>query len=452
MIDERAKMLIATVKKLYHRDARHNIQRIFVKTHEADIAHILEGFEPGERFDLFKMEPSLEKRGQIISHLKPEIQKEILSCLTQQEALNLIEMMDSDDAADMLGELPEDDAQSILSSMNQKESEDVSDLMGYPEDSAGGIMDSDYLSLNQNLTVSEAIRSIQVEDQDVGVAFYIYVVNDNNQLVGVLSLKTLLLSKNTEKLKNLMYTDVISVTVDTDQEKVAKVVEHYDFLSVPVVDQSNHLVGVITVDDILDVIREEAEDNLLTMGQAGLGIEATTIERLKARLSWLLLALSGGIVCFLIILFGGKPLDKGSDHSSLLILSAFIPILLSVGATTSNQTATVIVGALRTGRLDWPTLKNHIFRELNLSFIFVCLFGLMTYVLGYFFLSDIKFSSILTASIGLQIFVSIAIGNIIPLGISKIGMDASVSSVPVSATFADIAGVLILFTLYHSFY
>jgi magnesium transporter len=452
MIEERVKMLIASVKKLYHRDARHNIQRIFTKTHEADIATILESFEPGERFDLFKMESSLEKQSKILSHLKPETQKDLFSCLSKQESLKLIALMDTDDAADILGQLPGDDAQVILSSMTQEDSEEVSDLMGYPEDSAGGIMDSDYLALNQNLTVNEAIKSIQVEDKEVGVAFYVYVINDNNQLVGVLSLKTLLLSKNSEVLRDLMYTDVISVTVDTEQEKVAKVVEHYDFLSVPVVDQSNHLVGVITVDDIIDVIREEAEENLLTMGQAGLGIDSSTLERLSARLSWLMLALSGGLVCFSIVYYFGLHLTVQEESRILWTVAAFIPVLLSIGATIGSQAATVTVGALMSSQIEMPALKNHLYKETYLGIIFMVLFGVIIFSLSVITFNDMGLSFFLASTIVVQVFVSMILGNLIPLTISKFGMDASVASIPVNAILADVFAMVILFGLYHVFY
>ena len=452
MIDERAKMLIATIKKLYHRDAKHNIQRIFVKTHEADIATLLEGFEPGERFDLFRMELSLEKQSEILSHLKPEIQKEILSCLNHQEILRLVDLMDSDDAADMLGQLPEEEAHLILSKMKKEDSDGVSDLMGYPEDSAGGIMSSDYLALNQNLTVSEAIKSIQEEDEDIGVAFYIYVVNDNEQLVGVLSLKTLLLSKKNETLRDLMFTDVISVTVDTDQEKVAKVVEHYDFLSVPVVDQSNRLVGIITVDDIIDVIREEAEENLLAMGRAGLGVEASTFERLKARLTWLLFALFGGMVCFAVVFFFGLRVRNENENFVLWVLAAYIPLLLSIGATIGSQASTVTVGALRAGLLEVNMIKQHLLKELQLAFLFMIFFGSLIFALAKVLLVAYDVSLLLAFSISLQVLISMVLGNLIPLAISRLGIDASVASIPVYATFADVSAMLVLFGLYHLFY
>lgn len=448
MIDEKSKRLISTVKKLYHRDALQNIQRIFVKTHEADISHLLEAFEPGERFDLFKLELSVEKRSQILSHLKPEIQKEILSCLTKQEALRIIALMDTDDVADLLGVLPQDDAQVLLSSMTQEYSDEVSDLMGYPEDSAGGIMDSEFLSLNQNLTVSEAIKAIQEEDEEVGVAFYVYVVNDDNQLVGVLSLKTLLLSKNVEKLKDLMYTDVISVSVDTRQEQVAKVVEHYDFLSVPVVDSNNNLVGVITVDDILDVIREEAEENILTIGQAGLGMEASTAERLKARSPWIILALAGGLVCFFIGHYFGDSMDPNLVGIGLWTVAMFIPVLMSLGSTMSSQSATVLVGALRSGRLELQNLKSHFLKEAQTAVIFSVFLGTLTFGLSWLFLPLRELAFELAVGVVGQVIIAALVGNLIPIGLNRSGVDATVASVPYSATISDVLGVLFLFGCY----
>ena len=211
--------------------------------------------------------------------------------------------------------------------------------------------------------MNEAVKEIQNEEDDIGVAFYIYVINDNEQLVGVVSLKQLLLSKKSERLKSLMTTDVITVSVDMKQEKVAKVVEHYDFLSVPVVDQGNVLVGVVTVDDILDVIREEAEENLLAMGQAGLGIDASTFERLRARLGWLILSFIGGLMCFGIVYLFGFFGHKEKVMSFMWVIAAFIPLLLSIGATIGSQAATVTVGALRSGKLESKNLVNHLNKE-----------------------------------------------------------------------------------------
>ena len=203
MIDERTQVLITSVKKLFRRGAKHNIRRILSKTHEADVAVLLESFELNERIQLFYLEENEHKRASILSYLSKDPQRETLEHLPKDEVLKLVGLMDSDDAADLLGYLSEEESKEILSSMVKESSEEVADLMGYPEDSAGGLMSSKYLSLGQNLTVDEAIREIQNEENESKVAFYIYVTSETGGLIGVVSLKQLLLSKKSECLKDI---------------------------------------------------------------------------------------------------------------------------------------------------------------------------------------------------------------------------------------------------------
>ena len=450
-MEERKKLLVATVKKLYHREARHNIQKIFIKTHEADIAFLLERFESGERYDLFCMEPSFEKRAGVLSRLDLDLQKELLSCMGQQEILRLLSLMDSDDVADLLGQLPKEESQGLLSAMLKEDSEDVTDLMGYPEDSAGGLMNSDFLALNQNLSVHEAIQKIQDEDKEIGVAFYIYVVNDSDKLVGVISLKQLLLSRKTDLLKTRMFTDVIAVSVETGQEKVAKTVEHYDFLSLPVVDHSNHLVGVITVDDVIDVIREEAEEDLLTMGQAGSGYEATTFERLKARLGWLAFAFLGGLGSFFIV-YSFSDIGLDSENQSLRVLAAYIPLLLSIGATTGSQAATVTVAALRVERFDRAKFFPNLLAEFVLGIFLSVAFGFMVWCLGKFVFVEEELAILMAIAMSIQVLISIVLGNVIPVVADWAGIDSTATSVPVCAAIADVLAMAVLFGLYQGFY
>src|SRR5690606_3664867 len=266
MIDSRLIILISSVRKLLRRSAFKNIQTILDKTHAADIAAILSELDPPERKAILGLRISIEKKSEIISHLSSEIQKEIIQALERDEVAAIISEMETDDAADLLGGLSEELSQTILDSLHIDEKREVTDLMRYPEDTAGGLMSSDYLAFSQELSVSEVISKIQSDENNASVTFYIYVVDDAHKLSGVVSLKEIILSKPRDALKDIMTTNVVSVPLETDQVDVSKIVERYDFLSVPVVDENNTLMGVITVDDVIDVIREEAQENLLAMG------------------------------------------------------------------------------------------------------------------------------------------------------------------------------------------
>lgn len=450
MIEDHTKMLIATIQKLNSRGARHNIQRILAKTHQADVAAILHGIGAGERFDIFMMEPSSEKRAEIFSYLDQEVQQDIIGRLEKEEVIKLVALMESDDAADLLGNLPEEESKVILGSMVKEDSQDVADLMGYPEDTAGGLMSSDYLALNREKTVGDAIQAIQEDEESLGGVFYVYVVNDNDLLVGVVSLKQLLLSKRSTQLQHIMRPDVISVPLDTDQEEVAKTVERYDFLSVPVVGPNNQLEGVITVDDVIDVIREEAAEDLLAMGQAGFGVAGSFWDQMKARAPWLLLAFLGGSLCFSIVFFFGYLGEEAARRvDQMWLVAAFIPLILSLGATTGSQAATVAVGAIRAGRFDLGKTGIHIRTEIQLSLVFGLGFGLLVLLFGELIFGTYGLSKIMAVAVFVQIFVAMAVGSFLPIAMHRSGMDPTVGSVPLFTAIADLSAVAILFGLLH---
>lgn len=447
MSDDRSKMLSVTIQKLHARGARSNIKNILDKTHAADVAEMLDRLPPEDRYQIFLMIRE-EDKAEVLSHLEEEEQTELIALLSRDDVLKIVSDMDSDDAADLLGNIPEDEADEILSSMEKEESQEVAGLMGYPEDSAGGIMSSDYFALPQWMSVAQVISRIQEEGDQGKVLFYVYVVNDSNQLVGVSSLKQLLLSKKDDILSEIMFTDVISVDVTTHQEDVAKTVEKYDFLSLPVVSNGNELAGVITVDDVIDVIREEAEEDLLAMGQAGWGLNMSTWEHFLARIPWLLFAYLGGGACFIIV-YVFKSSDS-ADVTSLWLAAAFVPLLLAMGATTGSQAATMAVGNIRSGGFDLSKAIKQWQKELKLSLGFAVIFAVATWLLAWVFPSVGDFGLLFSIAISIQIIVAMTIGSGIPVLLNRLGVDPTVASVPLFTAFADVTAVAVLFGLMHN--
>jgi magnesium transporter len=447
-VNDRARMLAVTIQKLYHRGATPNIQRILAKTHSADVASVLQNFSDAEAYEIFKLEPDESHRAQILSYLDNELQKKILERLSSEEASQLVTHMDSDDAADLLGQLPADESQNILENLEKEESTEVVDLMTYPKDSAGGIMSSDYAAFTEELTVEQVIQALQSDDMENKITFYIYVLNNSGHLVGVVSLKQLLLSKKSTALRSLMHPSVISVRVDTDQEQVASTVERYDFLSLPVVDENNKLVGVITVDDVIDVIRQEAEADLLAMGQAGWGVDMTLTEHFIARLPWQLMAFLAGCVCFGLIYWFGVRSDTGVHTNLYWGMTAYIPLLLALGAMVGNQSATVMVGALQTGRFIGGRMRSHISREFLLSIVFSLLFGVFVWVLSTWLLPEVIWRGALVGSLMLQIIVTIFFGVTLPLLMNRLKLDPTVATVPLLTALADITAIVILFGIF----
>lgn len=444
-MDAAINLLINSIKKLYQRKAFENILKIFLKTHHADIAEILSHFEMPDIIILFNLLKSSKDKSSVLSYLSENVQKEVLEALSKKEVLNVVSGMDSDDVADLLASLPEESVKEILTSMEKSDSTEVVNLISYPKDSAGGLMNSDFLAFDQNFSVQEAIDFIQSEESESLITFYIYVVADEDKLIGVLNLKQLLLAKKNDKLQDLMKLDVISVSVETSQEQVAKVVEKYDFLSVPVVDSSGALVGVITVDDVLDVIREETEEELLQRGQAGGDFDSPLSDHFKFRLPWVLLTFLGGLLCFSIIYLFSQAANQNKINNVWLLITASLPLVLSLGSVLSTQSATVTLAGIRLNNFNKKQLfLKHLLNELFLGFSFVILLSTLLFLSSYFLpIKSIYF--LLMLSIGVQVFLSVILGSLVPLCFDKLNLSASVSALPFLTILLDIIFISILF-------
>ena len=453
MIDQKTKMLVTTLKKLLQRRAYSNIKRILKKSHTADIAAVLENFSSEEALEIFELEISITKKAEILSHFHSDWQKKIVEALPKQEILKLLQSMDLDDAADFLGFLPEEESKSLLSSMKKEDSKNVVDLMGYPKDSAGGLMDSDVFALNQDLSVSDAIDAIE-ESKDKKQVYYLYVVNDNQQLIGVVSLKQLLLSKKQDSLKSIMFTNIHSVTLDTSQDDVANIVERYDFLALPVVDSSNKLMGVITVDDVLDVIREETEGEILAMGSAGWEVNPSALKSFKARFPWAFLSFLSGLLCFMILLlFYFIKQKKGfllsEVDANLWKVMAFLPVFLTLCGITGSQAAVVAVSAIRGGYFKTHHMFFHLKKELFLSLALALTFSGLVYLIGgMVFPEYVRW--LLCVALFLQIVLSVMVGNFLPLTLYKWGIDATIVSIPLYTSLINVFSTLILFGFLYS--
>lgn len=447
MIDRRASILISSIRRLFRRGALHNVQKILKKAHTADVATLIEQMDPEERLTIFKMISSLDQRADVLSYLEYNIQKDIVLSLDRKEANQLVANMRSDDAADLLGRLPEELSKEILDSLVKEDSEEVADLMSYPEDTAGGMMGSDYLALHHDLSIAEAIQKIQNQHED-NVTFYLYVVDDSNSLVGVLSLKEIILSKPAALLKEIMNPDVINVNVDQNAQEVARLVEKYDFLALPVVDSANKLMGVITVDDVIDVIREEAQGDFLAMGRAGWVDEASLWGHVRARLPWLALAFLGGLICFFVFEFI-LPLEK---RESWWFLAGFIPLFLSMSSTAGQQSATVAVGAAKSGEFTFKGVTSHLLGEIQLGLLFSVTFSSLIFAISFLIFSNTSIATLLAMGLGAQILATVVFASIIPLTIAKLGFDPTILSVPLFMIIADISAVLVLFGFYVSFF
>jgi magnesium transporter len=293
-------------------------------------------------------------------------QAEILRLLSGDQARVILSDMASDDAADLIGELSPEEAQEVLDSIGEEESRDFGDLLKYPEDSAGGIMTTEYISLPADLAVEEAIARLREIAPRAETIYYVFVVDDAGRLIGVLSLRDLIASSDGVLLKDIMRRNVISVNAELDQEEVARVVSKYDLLAVPVVDDQERLLGIITVDDVIDVMEQEATEDIYRFAGAGEveGMELTEASVGKVvglRLPWLLISMLGGILSGTVIGAYKETLE------AIVILAVFMPVIMGMGGNVGTQSSTIFVRGLATGEIESEEVWRYFFREIRVG-------------------------------------------------------------------------------------
>jgi magnesium transporter len=443
MQSNRTRVLIDSIRRLLRRGANSHLNKIVNKTHAADLSVVFRSLSGSQQQTLFQMIGDTEQKGMLLSELDEDTAVDIIEYLNIEDIVEIFESMPNDDVADLLGRLPEEMSQVILEKMKKDESEEVEDLLRYEDDTAGGIMVPDFIALREDVTAKDAIESLQKEHLEVEMPFYLYVIDDYGKLVGVSSLRQLVVVPPETPLKEFMTTDVFSVQTDMDQEEVAKIVARYDILAVPVVDGSHKLVGIVTVDDVIDIFRREATEDILKMAGAGEEFVETksVLKSTRIRLPWLFASCVGGILAFFII---------GKFESSLYkiaYLAAFIPVIMGMGGNIGTQSSTIVVRGLATGRINIRDFWTVVFKELAIGVILGLLYGLLIGSVAQFRYSI----EALAISVALAVICSMSlaalIGSLVPMSFAKINIDPAVATGPFVTTAIDIIAVYFYFLI-----
>ena len=440
-MDQKQQLLLDATRRLIRRGAFPNLAKLLVKSHPADIAHLFRYLDLKDQRILFNLIEDAEKSAYVLAELDHSTGAQLLEQLDKETITEVLQEMSSDDAADIIGNMPQALADEILDIMHDEDSEEIEHLLQYDEDTAGGIMSTEIFSLDEDLTVKDAIEAIQ-QAGDVEMVFYLYVVNEAGQLVGVLSLRQLLTVLPTKKLSEIMITDVLSVRTDVDQEEVARIVEKYNILAIPVVDEMNSLKGIITVDDIIDVIRQEATEDIYKMAGANeeellYGYKAFKIARL--RLPWLLVNLFGGVATgYLMWLF--KVTLK-----EVIALLVFIPVITGMGGNVGGQSATIMVRGFATGRIDFTMLRQVFFKEVRVGMIMGSVCGFTVGLVAWFWHGNPYLGLVVGLAMVVAMVVAASMGVIAPTAFKRLGIDPAIASTPFVQTANDITGILIYF-------
>jgi len=440
-MEQKIQMLLDTIKKLIRRGAHTNIDNLLKKTHPADIAHLFRYLDLKEQSILFHMLEDVDTAAEVLSEIEHGVSALLLEQIEKETIVNVLQHMSHDDAVDIIQNMPEELADEILGSMQDDCSEEIENLMQYQEDSAGGIMSTEFFSLCEDITAKDAIEALQGAD-DVEMVFYVYVTDRHNHLVGVLSLRQLLTVPAGRCLRDIVSEDVISVRVDTDQEEVAQQVAKYNILAIPVVDDQNKLLGIITVDDVIDVMRQEATEDIYKMAGASeeelmYGYKSFKIARL--RLPWLIVNLFGGVVTGYLMWWFQLTLKE------VIALISFIPVITGMGGNVGGQSATIVVRGFATGRIDFTTLRQVFLKELRVGIIMGAVCGLTVAGIATIWHQNIYLGLVVGVAMVTAMTVAACMGVLAPAFFKRIGVDPAIASTPFVQTANDITGILIYF-------
>ena len=439
LIGTEGMVLLDTVRRLVRRNAVDNLLKLCNKTHPADMAWVFRHLAANDRKYVFNIVAQTDMVGEFLSELDRAILVELVSDLTPQFLLAIINEMPSDDAADIMEALPEELAEEVRRIMDREDREEVDELLQYQADTAGGLMSTDFMALDENMSVSDAIKKIQERSEEMEMVFYLYITHGEGRLSGVLSLRELLMHPPYRQLRNIMNPDVVAVSVDTPQSEVAHVVSQYNFLAVPVVDSSYRLVGIVTVDDVIDVIREEATEEFLQMAGAGKDREILlkpVMKNAMLRAPWLLATWFGGMLNIFVISSFHDEIEK------VVALASFIPIIAGMGGSIANQSSTIIVRGIATGRINIQEVARLVFKEMRVGLLLGAFFGCLlalVYYLGHTEMAMLAVS-IGTASL-CTMTIAATIGTVVPVALRRLGVDAAIATVPFVSTSMDIISV-----------
>ena len=419
-----------------------SLKKIVKDIHFADMADIINSLNEVQGIYLIKLFDS-EKTSDILTELDENVREKILKALSAKEIAVEIKELDSDDAADILGELPDERKDKVISEISDNDlADDLIELLSYEEDSAGGLMAKELVKANENWTVLKCLGEIKKQGENVTRVHSIYVVDNNDKLIGRLSLKDLITSQSKKKIKDIFIPNVDSVNVNEKGEEVAKIMSKYDLEAIPVVNDKKLLLGRITIDDIVDFIKDEAEEDYLIAAGVQGDVEAddSIYELTKARLPWLFLGLIGGLGSVFIL----EGFEEFMNDPSYKALFFFTPLIAAMAGNVGVQSSAIIVQGLANDLIKGNVLKRLI-KELGLSLINGLILGLLTILFGFFIDQPIELSLVISFSMLCVIIVAALIGTSVPIILEKKGIDPAIATGPFITTSNDIFGIFLFF-------
>ena len=417
---------------------------LLVPVQPVDIAEAIEGLPESSQVIAFRLLSKAEAI-EVYEYLNSDVQQALIQEFKRQEVLDIVDKMSPDDRARMFDELPAKIVRRLLAQLSPKERQATAILLGYGEDTAGRMMTPEYISLKENLTVSQTLERIRSLANASEVIYYLYVTNASRELTGIVSLRDLVIASPEKTLGEIMTRDVVSIHTDTDREEVARTIQRYDFVALPVVDKEERLVGVITVDDVIDVIEKEATEDIYALGgvqsDGDSYFQTNLLTVARRRVVWLFVLLLTNTVTGAIIRSQEDILQQ------VVILAAFIPLLTGTGGNVGAQSSTVVIRGLNTEEIKDMGAGKVVFREALAGILLGLILGVMATIWAYFLQGNLAVAiSVGTSLIAIALLASVA-GSALPFLFRSLGLDPALMSAPFITTAVDVLGVLIYFSI-----
>ena len=438
-----SKEFIEQVTVLIESKNDHDLELLLNDLHHADIAEILDELDFDDATHIFKILDS-EKTAEILLELDEDLRENILSRLSSKEIAEELDELETNDAADIIAELSQKQKEEVISELQDVEhAKDIVDLLRYDEDTAGGIMHKELVKVNENWNVLTCVKEMRIQAENISRVHSIYVVDDEDRLKGRLSLKDLLTTSTKTPIKDIYIAKLNFAKVDDEDVEVARIMQKYDLEAIPVVDELGRLVGRITIDDILDVIKDEADKDYQLAAGISQDVEAddSILELTRARLPWLVLALLGGFITVRVLgLFEGAMAEHGK-------LFFFTPLIAAMAGNVGVQSSAIIVQGLANNTLSGSVFRRLI-KEISMSLLNGGILATILFVGGHFLL-DLQYIEGVIVSVALISVIIIAslIGTFVPLLLDKFGIDPALATGPFITTSNDICGILIYFSI-----
>lgn len=432
---------IERIEQLIDTEQRQEVLRELEGMHPADIAELFQHLNLKQAEWVFELIPNREEKADILMELDEEERKKLMEGMDPEQIGHYIDLLDTDDAVDLIQELDEEDREEVIQNIGDVEQAgDIVDLLQYDEDTAGGLMGTELISVNENLSMPDCLKEMRRQAEDLDDIYYVYVVDDDNRLKGVLPLKKMITHPSVSKIKHVMEDNPVVVKVDMPIDEVAIDFEKYDLVAMPVVDSIGRLMGQITVDDVMDQVREQQErDYQLASGiSSDVDADDSVLAQTKARLPWLLIGIAGGLLSSLI-LSGFE-----TQLAAVTALAYFIPLIGGTGGNVGVQASAIVVQGLANGRLDLKEFWQQLWKELRISLLTGVVISLAVFVYTLFTEPG---SYGLTLAVAVSLFCivvfSTVFGALVPLTLEKLKVNPALATGPFIQITNDVVGLLI---------